>query len=237
VVLTRAPEDNARLRAALGGLEAEIVDHPCIATESVSISPDLAERIRRGTYTAAIFVSRNAVESFFTSGHFPSPPEVVAIGPSTAESLTRHGWHTTAMPSSANLESAITELGVLVRLPGPVLYVRGDLGEDTLPEALRRRGARVDVAVTYRTRDAGGPPLPGDPRPTLVVFASPSAVRSFRERSGSPKGARALAIGGTTAHAAAEAGFEVDVAPSTDVSGLASAIRSWVRERTGVHHA
>lgn len=111
--------------------------------------------------------------------------------------------------------------------PGGVLYVRGELGEDTLPDALRARGRDVDVAVVYRTRSAAAGPLPADDRPTLVTFASPSAVRHFA--SGRLQGGeQALAIGATTASAAREAGYEVVTADSPDVCGLAASIQRWV---------
>jgi len=231
VVLTRASADNARLRAALGELPAELIDYPCIETEALALPSSLVERVRGGGYVSAVFVSKNAVEHLFASVHGPSPREVIALGRSTAEALDQAGWSATALPSEPTLETAIRELDRLFAEPGRILYVRGDLGEDTLPEALRAGGREVDVAIAYRTRDTAPASLPPDARPTLVAFASPSAVRHFVRGAPSTSRARALAIGPTTATAAREAGFEVDIAPSPDVKGLAISIRHWVHQQ------
>jgi uroporphyrinogen-III synthase len=229
VVLTRTPEDNARLRAVLGDLPAELVDLPCIAIESVPLSTEKIALLSRRHYSAVAFVSRNAVESFFSLVTPPPPSEVVAIGPSTAQAVQDHGWPAAAVPTEPNVEQAVRETNRLFRGAGPILYVRGDLGEDTLPNALRASGRTVDVVITYRTTDARGSALAPDPRPTLVTFASPSAVRNFA--SVNPCVGQALALGETTARAARDAGFEVRVAPTADISGLAKAIRGWVDQQ------
>ena len=126
---------------------------------------------------------------------------------------------------------AIEELETLLPSNGWSLYVRGDLGEDRLPDALRSRGALVDVAIVYATRKGATGPLPEDDRATLVVFASPSAVHNFGSLNACA--GDALAIGTTTARAASAAGFNVHVAASTDVDALAREIRGWVVEHQG----
>jgi uroporphyrinogen-III synthase len=227
VVLTRTPEDNARLRAALGDLPAEIVDFPCVAIETVPLRPETISLVGARHYSAVAFVSRNAVESFFSFVAPPPPAEIVAIGLSTAQALRDHGWPNAAVPTVPNIEQAVRELAQLFHGSGPVLYVRGDLGEDTLPHALRAAGRTVDVVVVYRTTDARPGKLPAALHPTLITFASPSAVRNFAAGN-AVAGQPALAIGETTAGAAREAGFRVQVAPTADVAGMAQAIRGWV---------
>lgn len=226
MVLTRAPEDNARLRSALGPIEAEVVDYSCIAIEGVPVEDGVVGRLRKAYYSAVVFVSRNAADHFFSSVRLAAPSEVVAIGPATAEAILRHGWPVSAVPPAANVASAIEEMDRLVRSAGPVLYVRGDLGEDTLPEALRERGKVVEVAVVYATKKVDASPLPPTAVPTLLTFASPSAVRHFVERNPGVK-FPTLAIGETTAGAAREQGFEVTVAPSPDLHAMAVAIHQW----------
>lgn len=110
VVLTRAPADNARLRAALGEVAAELVDYPCIETESIPLAPEIAERLQRGNYASVMFVSRNAAEHFLGATSARPPLDVVALGPSTADVLRRFGWSATAMPGDANLAAAVHEI-------------------------------------------------------------------------------------------------------------------------------
>lgn len=227
VVLTRSAEDNARLRERLEGVGAELVDYPCITVERAPVDPEIAGRVRTGSYAGAVFVSRNAVRHFFAQVEGPAPQDVVAIGRGTAEVLAATGWPATAVPSEFNAEAAAAELSALLPHPGRTLHVRGDIGGDVLPRALRAAGRAVDEAVVYRTRECAEAALPDDPRPTLVVFASPSAVRGFRARNPALRPA-ALAIGPTTARAAQAEDFAVTLAPEASVESLAEAIGRWV---------
>ena len=239
VVLTRTPADNARLRSTLGEIAADVIDYPCIALESVPLTEEIAIRLRHSWYGAIVFVSRNAVEQLLSAGIDPPRAEIVAIGPSTAAELARWSWPVTAMPTEARVGAMVDEIDRLIRSTGPVLYVRGDIGEDALPDAIRSRHRSVDVAVVYKTLNPVAAPLEGDARPTLVVFASPSAVRNFHNANAAAP-VEALAIGETTAHAAASLGLKTEVSPTPDVDGLATSIRRWVDAlpvRNGATHA
>jgi len=220
--LTRTLADNARLRAALGELPSEIVDYSCISIEALPLDPAVAHRLDAGAYDSAVFVSRNGVE------HLPSAPpprNVVAIGESTETALAARGWPVTSKPSQPHAEIAAMEIEHLAS--GRVLYVRGVEGSDAIPNALRKLGRQVDEARVYQTVDATDSPLAADSRPTLLVFASPSAVRFFARKNGCI--GYALAIGETTARAARELGWTPIVAASPDVDGLVSAIRAWTK--------
>jgi uroporphyrinogen-III synthase len=133
------------------------------------------------------------------------------------------------------MESVLRELDQLVPREGRVLYVRGELGADELPQALRARGQHVDSAIVYGTRDAISKPLPVDERPTALTFASPSAVRHFVAHN--PAAGHAITIGETTAQAARDAGFSVTVAPSSDTQALAACVREWAARYQGEAHA
>jgi len=229
VVLTRCVADNARLREAIGSIDADVVDYPCLAIEPMPVAEAIADRLASGRYEGAVFASRNAAEHLLTGRTFAAPRHVVAIGPHTGRALERFGWPPTAIASEPNVQTAAEELGRLLPGAGAVLCVRGDIGSDLIVRALRGAGRDVDEAIVYRTIDAAAGPLPADDRATLVVFASPSAVRHFavhNERT--PHGAEALAIGPTTAAAAREAGWRTHLSAGPSAERLADAIRAWV---------
>jgi uroporphyrinogen-III synthase len=129
------------------------------------------------------------------------------------------------------MECVLRELDTLIPREGRVLSVRGEIGTEALQNALRARGQEFDVAIVYTTRDAVSAPLEADNRPTLLTFASPSAVRHFVARN--PSNGHAITIGETTARAAREAGFSVTVAPSSETQAFAASIREWVAQLQG----
>lgn len=236
LVLTREPADNARLRDAVRDYDVEVVDYPCIRIETLPMSPEIRTRVQEGAYAGAVFASRNGVERLFEqTGPVPPPAHVVAIGVSTAEALARHGWRVTGIPSESRAEVAALELDQLLHAAGsaPILVIRGAEGSHLLTGALRMSGRDVDETVVYRTIDPLEGPLPLDARPTLVVFASPTAVRHFAAQQPEARrqpGFEALCIGPTTARAARGAGFVVRTARAPSTAALAESVREWTGE-------
>lgn len=234
VILTRVPADNARLRAALGEVDAEVAEVialPCLAIDRLPIAPAVRDRLlrRERAFDAAIFVSKPSVEHLLDAlPEVPAPPQVVAIGGGTAAELTRRGWTVTMLPSEPRAEIAATELDSLFPGQGAVLHVRGDIGASLIQNALRERGREVVEAVVYRNRDADTPPLPPDERPTLLVATSPSVLGRGLKRVPDREALTVLAIGETTARAAREAGLSVRLAPEASTEGLAAGIREWL---------
>lgn len=173
VILTRVPTENARLRALLGTVNAELVDLPCLAIERQHLPSSIRERLLSRDFEVAMFVSRPSVEHLLDAiPEIEEPARVVAIGPGTADELIRRGWTVTALPTEPRAEIAAEELESLFPGTGPVLHVRGDLGASLIQNALRNNGREVVEAVVYRNRAPDTPPLEPDDRPTLLVAIS-----------------------------------------------------------------
>ncbi|MGH2841502.1 MAG: uroporphyrinogen-III synthase, partial [Solirubrobacteraceae bacterium] len=109
-----------------------------------------------------------------------------------------------------------------------VLIARAAEARDVLPDALRERGADVEILPLYRTvaeplsqaaRDAA---LGAD----YVTFTSASSVRFFVEAAGGTLfGPRVVSIGPITTAALREAGIEADVeAQQHTPDGLVAAL-------------
>ncbi len=110
-----------------------------------------------------------------------------------------------------------------------MLIARAAEARDVLPDALRERGAEVDVVALYET-------VAEDPDPAAVeaarsadyvTFTSSSTVRNLLAAVGDsfPRDARVVSIGPVTSETARAAGLEVHVeASSHDPAGLVEAL-------------
>lgn len=231
IVLTRRGEGNARVRAALAGLEVEFVEHPCIDVVPADLTPEAVADALRGA-AAYVFVSRHAVEFLRQLAPDVRPaPEIIALGPGTSEALEEAGWRATALPSRAVAEVLASEAAGLVHGDGPIAYVRGDLGDDTVPRAFRALGREVRELVVYRTIAPVLPRLEPGEAPTLLVFASDSAVRHFVKQQPLTPFPHVLAIGPSTARACRDHGCEPRLAAEPNVTELARAARAWAEEQ------
>jgi uroporphyrinogen III methyltransferase / synthase len=124
------------------------------------------------------------------------------------------------------LAEALSEVPLRGR---PALVARAAEGRDVLPEALRARGAQVDVVALYET--VAESPDPGAVEAArdadYVTFTSSSTVRNLVAALDGrlPSDVRVVSVGPVTSEAAREAGLEVHVeAGRHDVDGLVEAL-------------
>ncbi|MEK6620167.1 MAG: uroporphyrinogen-III synthase, partial [Chloroflexota bacterium] len=231
VVLTRAPEDNAPLAAALRGRMASVIELPCVRTEPLADASDLAAVLAGLTSRDLLVVtSRAGVDA--VAGAMPADgvrAQVAAVGESTARRAQSAGIRVTFVATRADGRT----LGQELPLPeGSVVLARSDAALPDLPAILRERGARVAEVVAYRT--AAGPV--DDPAavlgslaagPVVVVLASPSAVDGLRMAvpHSALRRAGLVAIGPATAdRIRSRLGATAVVAERPDVTALVRAI-------------
>ncbi len=186
VTVTRARAQASPLAARLRELGAEVIEAPAIRTVSVEATvPSLAD------YELVCVTSPNGAHELFArlraSGRDAralSDCHVAAIGPGTAAALSQHGIVADTVPERPVAEGLVEALGNY--RPRRVLIARGKQGRDVLPDALRARGAEVDVVVLYQTV---AEPLSPDVAQAAadsdyVTFTSASTVRFFLEAAG-----------------------------------------------------
>ena len=232
VVVTRARDQASALAARLAGLGAEVVEAPVIRTE---VLPDV-ELAPIDGYDLVCVTSQNAVEPFFAAlrrqgadARGLAGARVAVIGSATASMLAAHGIVADVVPERQVAEGLVAALAGEEMDGRRVLFVRAEEGRDVVPDALRERGASVDVVALYRTvADSPSPPtLEAAARADYVTFTSSSTVRYFLEAAGDafPRGARVVSIGPATSATARELGLEVHVeAERHDVDGLLDAL-------------
>jgi uroporphyrinogen-III synthase len=241
VLVTRPAHGHAdNWAAALAAAGATALSYPTIEVLPPPSWEPLDEALRQiGRYDWIIFTSQSTVASAASrleGGCFSAwgaRPRVATVGAETARALKRAGSHVDLVPSDQRQEGlidAFRDLETGTRL----LFLHAVAGRDTLIEALRGRGCKVDVVAAYQTVPRR--PLPPAPAFDVATFASPSALQAFVASHGT----RTLAnktvavIGPTTAAEAVRHGLQPVIAAEPNIDALISAIAS-TRTSQGGH--
>jgi uroporphyrinogen III methyltransferase/synthase len=233
VVVTRARAQASGVAATLRALGADVVELPAIRIESRIDAPEVRDAVADlHSYALVCLTSPNGVHLLFEAmaaqgrdARSLANATVAAIGPGTAAALAEHGVTADLVPERSIAESLVEALAEVDVAGRPVLVARAAEARDVLPDALRERGAELDVVSLYET-------VAEDPDPEAVAeaasadyvtFTSSSTVRNLLAAIGDhfPRSARIVSIGPVTSEAAREAGLEVHVeADRNDPSGL-----------------
>jgi uroporphyrinogen III methyltransferase / synthase len=233
VVVTRARAQASGLAATLRALGAEVVELPAIRIEARIESEAVRGAVERiGEYSLVCLTSPNGVRLLFEAlagagldARVLAGATVAAIGPGTAGALAEHGIAADVVPERFVAE-ALVEALVSVEVEGrKVLVARAAEARDVLPDALRERGAAVDVVALYETMREAPPEaaIESAQDADYITFTSSSTVRNLTEALGDrfPARARIVSIGPITSEAARAAGLDVHAeAERHDVDGL-----------------
>jgi uroporphyrinogen III methyltransferase / synthase len=237
VAVTRARAQASGLAARLRDLGAEVVETPAIRIVPRAVQPP-----NPSGYGVVCVTSPNGVRLLFEAldgagydARAFAGATFAAIGPGTAAELSRHGIRADIVPERAVAEALVDALESVPVEGRRVLIARASEARDVLPDALRARGAEVDVVPLY---DTVAEPLSDAQRAALaragyVTFTSSSTVRFLLESGGRvPDSARVASIGPITSATARERGLEVHVeAERHDVEGLVDALTADVAAR------
>jgi uroporphyrinogen III methyltransferase / synthase len=230
VAVTRARAQASGLAGRLRELGAEVVETPAIRIEARPV--DLAGI---EDYALICLTSPNGVRLLFEAlgglgfdARAFAGSTVAAIGPGTAAELARHGIRADVVPERSVAEALVEALASVPVEGRRVLIARASEARDVLPEALRERGAEVDVVPLYDT--VAEPLSDGQTealaRATYVTFTSSSTVRFLLDSGGRvPDSARVVSIGPITSDTARQHGLDVHVeAERHDIDGLLDAL-------------
>jgi uroporphyrinogen-III synthase len=244
ILVTRARHQAGQLSEKLRALGAEVVEIPVIAIVPPESYADLDEALRNlSQYQWLIVTSANGVEALrgrmgelgigvASFGHL----KLAAVGSATERTLQDLGLTVAVTPQEYVAESLVEALGEQVD-GKRVLLARAALARDVIPDALRARGATVDVVEAYRTvipaesvtaiRTLLGL---GGCAPDAATFTSSSTVTHFlnllREAGvEAQRGMRAVSIGPITSRTMRENGWEPAAeADPHDLPGLVEAV-------------
>ena len=223
VAVTRARAQASGLAARLRALGASVVEAPAIRTRALpAAKPDLA------SYDLVAVTSPTGAEhllALLRDARELAGRTVAAIGPGTARALRERGVEPDVVPERAVAEGLVEALDGL-----PVsraLIARAKEGRDVLPDALRARGAQVDVLALYETvaEPLDDATKAAAARADYLLFTSASSVRFFAQAGGALEGPRLVSIGPATSAELRAHGAEpyVEANPHTP-DGLIDAI-------------
>ncbi len=237
VVVTRARAQASGMAATLSGLGADVVQLPAIRIEPRIESPEVREAVASlHSYALVCLTSPNAVGLLFDAmaaqgrdARALANATVAAIGPGTAAALLGHGISADVVPERFVAEALVEALAAVDVAGKPVLVARAAEAREVLPEALRARGAEVDVVALYETvrEDPEPEALEAAMAADYVTFTSSSTVRNLMAVLDGrfPERARVVSIGPVTSETAREAGLEVHAeAERHDPDGLVEAL-------------
>ncbi|MCA9522324.1 MAG: uroporphyrinogen-III synthase [Myxococcales bacterium] len=238
ILLTRPADDVRTTLDRLGEHGATALAIPLIAIGAPAESEPMDRALRDlAGYDWMIFTSANAVRRVDRrlrelALDWSYPPKIAVIGTATARALERCARRADLVPTRFVAE------GLLEALPATltgqrILFPRAEEARELLPEALRARGADLDVVTVYRTclAEASREPLRdalSSRAVDLVIFTSASAVQAFFELVGSaplPEALQFACIGPITARALEEQGRRAAIVPQEHtIDGLIEAL-------------
>jgi uroporphyrinogen III methyltransferase/synthase len=236
VAVIRARAQASKLAVQLRALGADVVETPVIRTQTIPGPVPVLSG-----FDLVCFTSPNGVEALFerldTAGldtrAFSAGTRVAAIGPGTAHALAARGIRCDVMPERAVAEGLVEKLaGIPVKR---ALVARAREARDVLPDALRSRGAEVEILPVYETviERLDSEQIDAINAADLIPFTSASTVRNLLESLGgaeawaaSPGGRpKLVSIGPVTSDELRAHGLTPDVeATDHDLDGLVAAI-------------
>jgi uroporphyrinogen III methyltransferase/synthase len=202
VAVTRARAQASPLAARLRELGAEVIEAPAIRT--VALPTDLPDLTG---YDGLVATSPTGVHELFArllgSGRDAralAGLHVAAMGPGTARAFGEHGIVPDTVPARSVAEGLVE---VLAEVPlERVLLARAREGRDVLIDALRDRGAHVDVLALYETvpEPLAAGAVAAVTGADYVTFTSASTVRHLLSAAGEGAlaGPRLASIGPAT---------------------------------------
>lgn len=160
VLVTRPEHQAATLVDSLEELGAEVLLQPAIEISDPHDWQPVDRAIERfKDFDWLVFSSANGVRALlkrlFASGRdlrALGPLKLAAIGPGTADELSRFHLHADLQPEEYRAESLAAALAS-VQPRGRFLLVRASRGREVLADDLRAAGATVEQIVVYQNRD------------------------------------------------------------------------------------
>jgi uroporphyrinogen III methyltransferase / synthase len=233
VAVTRARAQSSGLAQRLTTLGASVIEAPTIRTRTLDGPP-----LDPTPYDLICLTSANGVECLFErlaaggrDARSLAGARVAAIGPGTARSLAEHGIVTDVMPERFVAESLVEALSDFDVKHALVATAGG--ARETLPDALRERGALVDVLALYETVAEPLSELALQQAQTAdyIAFTSSSSVRYFLDAPRARAGHRTFSNTHTQLHNDQSDPDQARLSPTTRIVSIGPVTSATLRER------
>ncbi len=224
----------AGMAEPLRALGAAVIELPAIAIEPPQNPAPLAAAVANlAAYDWLIFTSANGVRGFLTALDQSAVDlrqlraRLCAVGPATAAALAALHLKVDVLPDEYVAESLIAALAPFDLAGQRILLPRAAVARDVVPDALRERGAQVDIVEAYRTV-VPATNLSGVEAADWVTFTSSSTVKNFLALGGGrllEQGVLVASIGPVTSDTARQHGLTIAAEASEyTIEGLIAAV-------------
>jgi uroporphyrinogen-III synthase len=232
VVVTRPERPDDEVTAPFTGTGATVRSVPVIgigppSDGGAALAAALADV---ASYDWVVVTSANAADRVADALRAAPGVRVAAVGPRTAARLEALGVRVDHVPERFTGDDLAATFPAPADAPGAtgrVLFPAAAGARDAVPDGLRALGWQVDRVTAYRTVEVAPPPdaVEAAACADAIVFASPSAVRSWATATGgAPRPPLAVCIGPVTGAAARTAGFTVVEADPHTMEGVVVAL-------------
>jgi uroporphyrinogen-III synthase len=245
ILVTRAMDQAGKLSDSLRALGADPVEVPVLEIgppESfVALDKGL---VQLKSYDWLIFTSANAVKALVLRALALRIPlagrirKIAAVGPATAEVVTKAGFTVDYIPEKYVAESLVA--GFPKHVNGSrILLARAAVARDVIPDALRAAGATLDIADAYTNRmPATAPQLLAEAlrnRIHAATFTSSSTVTHLAQAAEKANiafplaGVPAISIGPVTSQTLRQHNWPPAAqADPHDIPGLVAAVQRFL---------
>lgn len=212
VVVTRQENSEEILTRILQRSGARVFACPVMQIKFINPNPKLRAKLRKiRQYDWLMFTSAHGVASFFEEiyalkmdSRNLSGLKFAVVGDRTGDQLKANGIIPDLVPKQFAAEGLIKAFRNRTLNNKALLFPRALVAREVLPEALRSRGAKVDIVPVYENKALSKlpPDIPWH-KVTSVTFASSSAVEHFmalvkKKRIRIPENTLAACIGPAT---------------------------------------
>ncbi len=232
VAVTRARAQASGLAQRLAALGANVIEAPTIRTRTLDGPP-----LDPTPYDLICLTSANGIERLFErlaaggrDARSLAGARVAAIGPGTARALAEHGIVADVVPERFVAESLVEALSDFdVK---HVLVATASGAREVLPDALRERGAQVDVLALYETvaEPLSERALRQAQTADYITFTSSSSVRYFLDAPRARAGHRTFSDTHTQLHNDESAPDHEHLPPTTRIVSIGPVTSATLRE-------
>jgi uroporphyrinogen-III synthase len=229
VVVTRSSAQAGSLAGLLEAEGAVPVVVPLIEQVAVPEEGAALAVLAPSAFDWLVVSSPNGA-NHYVAAHGDAPPQVAAIGATTAAALAEGGVVASLIPGEQSAVGLLAEFPECVGA-GRVLLVQASGAEPVLADGLRAKNWQVTVVAPYRTvpaRLSAGVQLAALAA-DAVLFASGSAVRAWVDVFGTSTPPITVAIGPQTLAAADSLNLKISlVATDHSLKGLIAVLSAYL---------
>lgn len=246
IMVTRTRQQASALSAKLRELGANVIESPTIKISPPDNPASIDAALNRlGDFDWLVLTSPNGADALMDrlaaldmDARSLAGIKIAAVGPATAEALSRRSIKTDLLPGKFSTEALGETLVAAGAGTGRVLLARADIATDTLRDILHTAGAEVEEIAIYRTtRPAALPPRAVETlqagQVDWITFTSSSTVENFLSLLAlasdiNISGVKLAAIGPVTGKTLSAKGLSPTViAEPHTIEGLVDAIVSY----------